>query len=460
MVKKKGFGLLLVLVPIFASCASSGGDPKSESSSSFSSAEESSSPSSSSSSSSSELPTYREEKFSHVFKKTDFSDYSFGGTASVNGLSFSYTVSPYIGQTSEGVQIGSKKQPQLEAFKLDFALPEGVFVTEYEYYVKGDSGNSSVTVGDYSSTYTFSSKTLEKVSFSDLYGASFSLSLSSSSSSAIYLYSLSLTFEVLEGLDFSVCGDESSATAVVPGENGVPAINFSPKTAEEYYGDFDWTKTGEELRSSLIAMSSSKQLQKYSSAKTMLPYTDENPDKPGYMVGFYDGDDLPCVWDNSWNREHVWACSHLRNDDPNADVRPSESTRNIGTDLFNLHAACLDMNSKHSDKIFGELNSSNAFYPNFDSTRIPFPHKGEGDFRGDVARTVLYMYATYENLQIVEELGEESYVQMGAKSVLLAWNEADPVDDYERQRNERVYAYQGNRNAFIDHPEIAAKLFE
>jgi hypothetical protein len=50
---------------------------------------------------------------------------------------------------------------------------------------------------------------------------------------------------------------------------------------------------------------------------------------------------------------------------------------------------------------------------------------------------------------------------MGKLSVLLQWHEEDPPDDAERERNERVCAsYQGNRNPFIDFPQIAAALFE
>ena len=45
---------------------------------------------------------------------------------------------------------------------------------------------------------------------------------------------------------------------------------------------------------------------------------------------------------------------------------------------------------------------------------------------------------------------------MGLLSTLVEWHLADPPDEAERARNEVVFAYQGNRNPFIDHPEWAS----
>ena len=49
---------------------------------------------------------------------------------------------------------------------------------------------------------------------------------------------------------------------------------------------------------------------------------------------------------------------------------------------------------------------------------------------------------------------------MGKLSVLLNWHKEDPVDDFERNRNEVIYGYQRNRNPFIDHPEFVHYIFE
>lgn len=61
--------------------------------------------------------------------------------------------------------------------------------------------------------------------------------------------------------------------------------------------------------------------------------------------------------------------------------------------------------------------------------------------RGDLARVLLYV--------------EEAY-QMPLQSnrqTLLDWHRADPPDEQERQRNDRVEQLQGTRNPFIDNPE-------
>ena len=43
---------------------------------------------------------------------------------------------------------------------------------------------------------------------------------------------------------------------------------------------------------------------------------------------------------------------------------------------------------------------------------------------------------------------------IGNLDTFLKWHEEDPVDDFERQRNQVIYAYQRNRNPFIDYPEL------
>lgn len=84
------------------------------------------------------------------------------------------------------------------------------------------------------------------------------------------------------------------------------------------------------------------------------------------------------------------------------------------------------------------------------------------EFKGDVARYLLYFITRYEGLlnsfnhQIAaspldgtEERGfEEWYINM-----LKEWNTLDPVSSREIDRNNAIYAIEKIRNPFIDHPE-------
>jgi hypothetical protein len=77
---------------------------------------------------------------------------------------------------------------------------------------------------------------------------------------------------------------------------------------------------------------------------------------------------------------------------------------------------------------------------------------------------MFYMATRYEgesgdpDLELVDYTGTDGPI-FGKLSTLIEWNEEDPVDDFERNRNEVVYSYQNNRNPFIDHPEYVNAIY-
>ena len=81
--------------------------------------------------------------------------------------------------------------------------------------------------------------------------------------------------------------------------------------------------------------------------------------------------------------------------------------------------------------------------------------------KGDVARMLFYMAVRYEgedgepDLELSDEVNTAPTPFHGRLSTLLEWHENDPVDDWERRRNDIIYIdFQNNRNPFIDHPEF------
>ena len=49
-------------------------------------------------------------------------------------------------------------------------------------------------------------------------------------------------------------------------------------------------------------------------------------------------------------------------------------------------------------------------------------------------------------------------ISSSVERTLKKWHELDPVDEAEMKRNQEIYLIQGNRNPFIDFPELASRI--
>ena len=84
------------------------------------------------------------------------------------------------------------------------------------------------------------------------------------------------------------------------------------------------------------------------------------------------------------------------------------------------------------------------------------------EYKGDLARTLFYMATRYfgEDSQWPgSDMTDGAEPEPWAMAMLLAWHRADTVSLKERNRNNEVYKYQGNRNPFIDDPLYAEKIW-
>ncbi|CAH0265510.1 endonuclease [Chryseobacterium sp. Bi04] len=81
------------------------------------------------------------------------------------------------------------------------------------------------------------------------------------------------------------------------------------------------------------------------------------------------------------------------------------------------------------------------------------------EFKGDVARMIFYFVTRYETqlsgFGTGNMLGGSAYpgLQDWELNQLIIWHTQDPVSSAEIRRNNATYAFQGNRNPYIDHPE-------
>lgn len=130
----------------------------------------------------------------------------------------------------------------------------------------------------------------------------------------------------------------------------------------------------------------------------------------------------------TFNTEHVYPQSLLESED-------------AVTDLHHLRTCDATVNSNRLNYPFVDGSGANQL---IGETWYP----GD-DWRGDVARMIMYLNIRYG----------ETFTKVGSIDLFLAWNIADPVSAFEEQRNNVIYAAQGNRNPFIDNPYLATLIW-
>ncbi|WP_173915261.1 endonuclease [Halobacillus sp. Marseille-Q1614] len=195
----------------------------------------------------------------------------------------------------------------------------------------------------------------------------------------------------------------------------------------------------------------------YSSVWEALRETDEDPNNSNNVLLLYSGKSLS-KFDNGgngddWNREHVWAKSH-------GDFGTS---RGPGTDIHHLRPTDVTVNSARGNLDFDNGGST---FPEAPGTYYDLDSwEPRDEVKGDVARMIFYMDVRYEgdvgelDLEVADYAGT-SGPYLGKLTTLKQWHENDPVDAFERHRNDVIYSdYQGNRNPFVDHPEFVEQIW-
>jgi len=91
----------------------------------------------------------------------------------------------------------------------------------------------------------------------------------------------------------------------------------------------------------------------------------------------------------------------------------------------------------------------------------------DDEYKGDFARIYFYMVTCYKSeVKNWPGSGQLDYSDNNYKAfsdwslqLLMEWHRADPVSQKEISRNEAVYRLQGNRNPYVDHPELAEYIW-
>ena len=144
------------------------------------------------------------------------------------------------------------------------------------------------------------------------------------------------------------------------------------------------------------------------------------------------------------------------------------ANNNAYKDLFNLMPCEQTINSSKSNYAMGKVTNVKTTNG---CTKVGTGPTSAGEtanlwepadeWKGDFARDYFYMVTTYSNLTWtsngLDMLEKDDYptMQQWAYTLLLEWSRQDPVDEIELARNDAVYGIQGNRNPFVDFPNLA-----
>jgi hypothetical protein len=269
-----------------------------------------------------------------------------------------------------------------------------------------------------------------------------------------------------------------TSTPVDPGDSvnpDVPPIDWDtpsifPDTdpvLQTYYAGL-YGATGSTLLDEVLKLDDDILRRSYGDARFDLEIADEDPAHPGYFYVLYDTSMGLLV--NNWgsggayngytvNREHVWPCSQMK---IGTKDRPTNSDKGHYSDLHNLRISQAYTNGQHGNAFYGSPTGSASYVGK--AAKVPgqniyYPGNEGFDHRGDIARILFYMDFTYDRLMLIDDENTPVDLYLGRISELLAWHYADPVDEFEISRNNKIFNIQKNRNPFIDHPELVGILY-
>ncbi|MCF7924725.1 MAG: endonuclease [Candidatus Izimaplasma sp.] len=234
-------------------------------------------------------------------------------------------------------------------------------------------------------------------------------------------------------ITYSATDSSGNTNTLIITYSVVEEIDYLAMDLDPYYDNAEGL-SGETLLIALRTIINDYTFVSYDDARYILDETDQDPNNPNNIILVYTQSSVSGTWDAgaTWNREHVWPQSLLGYD----------ST--MSADLHNLKPADPGENSSRSNKYFDYIGSTTTYEP-------------PDEVKGDIARILFYMIVMYDYLDLVDT--EPTTYEMGLLEVLLAWHDQDPVDDFERNRNDVIYSYQNNRNPFIDYEHFVEMIF-
>ncbi len=229
-----------------------------------------------------------------------------------------------------------------------------------------------------------------------------------------------------------------------------------------YYNDFNLNLSGQSLQNELstkVTNTHTTFLSYTPGVWDALKQTDLDPSNSSKVVliyGYNDTDGNSTTdrtrgvnnnggGSNDWNREHTY---------PRSLGTPNLGSEGPGSDAHHLRPSDVQRNSSRGNRKFADGSGNSG------TTSQGHWYPGD-EFKGDVARMMMYMYIRYGNRCLPKNVGIGNTASSDSNmlQLFLEWNAEDPVSQLELQRNPLLENIQGNRNPFIDNPAFATQIW-
>jgi deoxyribonuclease-1 len=145
------------------------------------------------------------------------------------------------------------------------------------------------------------------------------------------------------------------------------------------------------------------------------------------------------------NTEHTWPQSRFSN---RADKTQQKS------DLHHLYPTNSKANSMRANHVFTEVKDAGSIFQGCPESKLgtieatgSLGFEPPEEHKGNVARALFYFSVRYD-IEIPDH----------EETILRQWHNSDPIDETEFRRNNSIEKIQGNRNPFIDEPELADQI--
>ena len=206
-------------------------------------------------------------------------------------------------------------------------------------------------------------------------------------------------------------------------------------------------------------------------------YADTDTDPNGYYIDMYSTYDKYTYSDKCGSYSNIGDCINREHSVPKSwwggGKQPQYS------DIFNIVPTDGYVNNQRSNYPYGvceggtRLTNGQYVAKGRKGTSTHAGYSGvvfepDDEYKGDFARAYFYMAACYNDVISNWTQSGGSVFFAGnsypvfttyAINLLMEWHRLDPVSEKETTRNCYAHSWQGNRNPFIDHPELAEHIW-